>query len=147
MRGFTLLLSVLVASTLLAIGYEIFNLASKNVLLSLSGRESQFAFFSADSGVECALYADIQLDAFASTSPVTEITCGDTPSTFTRSVQGQTFRTEFAITYGSGLNQQCVNVIVTRTDTPKRTTVESYGHNTCDTTSRTRLERAIRATY
>ena len=145
-RAFTLLMSVLIASVLLALGYEIYNLAVKEVKLSSAGRESQFAFFAADTGVECALHADTVLDAFATTSPVTEITCGVDVSPLTREDVGDDFVTSFTFTSGAGKSAQCVDVVVTRSE-PKHTKIESYGHNTCDLLDPMRLERAIRVTY
>jgi Tfp pilus assembly protein PilX len=145
-RGFTLLMSVLISSVLLALGYEIYNLAVKEVTLSSAGRESQFAFFAADTGIECALYADTALDAFATSSTITEITCGALPSVLTRTDDGTDFVTTFSFTSGAGNSAQCVDVVVTRRD-PKRTIIESYGHNTCSLTDPLRLERAIRVTY
>ena len=147
-RAFTLLMSVLISSILLAIGYEIYNLASKEVILSASGRESQFAFFAADTGVECALWADSKLDAFATTSEVTvtQLDCGNVASDLTRQTVGTDYITTFQMTLGGGTHTQCVDVRVTRED-PKRTIIESFGHNTCNVQSKLRLERAIRVTY
>src|SRR6185369_14936182 len=64
-KGFALLFAVLVSSVLLAIGVSIFNLTVKELALSASGRESQFSFYAADTGAECALYWD-----FKATQPV-----------------------------------------------------------------------------
>ncbi|MCR4334258.1 MAG: pilus assembly PilX N-terminal domain-containing protein [Patescibacteria group bacterium] len=58
-RGYTLLFSVLVSSLLLTIGLAILTISKKELLLSSAGRESQFAFYAADTGVECAMYYDI----------------------------------------------------------------------------------------
>ncbi len=145
-RGFTLLMSVLISSILLAIGYEIYNLASKEVILSASGRESQFAFFAADTGIECALWADSKLDAFATTSAETELDCANTVSPLTRQLDGTDYITTFQMTLGGGQHTQCVDVMVTRQD-PKKTIIEAFGRNTCNVQSKIRLERAIRVTY
>lgn len=145
-RGFTLLMSVLIASVLLALGYEIYNLAVKEVTLSSAGRESQFAFFAADTGIECALFSDTKFDAFSTTSPISEITCGVATSSLTRQYVGTSLVTTFGFSLGSGTHTQCVDVRVTR-ETPKRTIIESYGHNTCVLDNPLRLERAIRVTY
>ena len=153
-RGFTLLIAVLVGSVLLALGYSIFNIALKDVILSSSGRESQFAFYAADSGVECALYWDYQQNAFATTSPLTEIACGtgDLPLTtvpLTRSFDplSKTYTTVFSFSLGSASTDACTSVEVTRMENPLRTTVVSSGFNTCVTTNPRRIERAIRAQY
>lgn len=58
-KGFTLLFAVLVSVLVLAVGASIINIALKQVILSGAGRESQFAFYAANSGIECALYWDL----------------------------------------------------------------------------------------
>ncbi len=68
-KGFALLFAVLISSVLLSIGISIFNLTLKELILSSSGRESQFAFYAADTGAECALYWDAKgVDIFATSS-------------------------------------------------------------------------------
>ena len=144
--AFTLLMSVLISSVLLALGYEIYNLAVKDVALSSSGRESQFAFFAADTGIECALWADSKLDAFATSSDIIELNCGTATSTLARETVGTDYITTFDVTTGAGIRTQCTTIVVTREE-PKETTIEAYGHNTCNLLDPLRLERAIRVTY
>ncbi|MFA6158791.1 MAG: hypothetical protein WC763_04200 [Candidatus Paceibacterota bacterium] len=67
-RGFAMLFAVLTSSVLLSIGLSIFSLTVKELALSSAGKESQIAFYAADSGVECALYWDITKAAFATSS-------------------------------------------------------------------------------
>lgn len=67
--GFTLLLAALVASIVISLGAAIFQVARKQVLLSGIGRDSQFAFYAADTAAECALYWDFRHSLFASTTP------------------------------------------------------------------------------
>lgn len=68
-RGFTLLLAALVASVVLALGAAIFQIAQKQLALSSIGRDSQFAFYAADTAAECALYWDFRFDYFAPEPP------------------------------------------------------------------------------
>lgn len=58
-KGFTLLFAVLVSVLVLAVGASIINIALKQTILSGAGRESQYAFYAANSGLECALYWDL----------------------------------------------------------------------------------------
>ncbi len=58
-KGFTLLFAILVSIMILAVGASIINIALKQVVLSGAGRESQFAFYAANTGLECALYWDL----------------------------------------------------------------------------------------
>lgn len=59
-KGFTLLFAILVSVLVLAVGTSIITIALKQVILSGAGRESQFAFYAANTGIECALYWDLQ---------------------------------------------------------------------------------------
>lgn len=68
-RGFTLLLAALVASIVLALGTSIYTLAQKQVMLSSLGRDSQFAFYAADTAAECALYWDFRYGYFGTSTP------------------------------------------------------------------------------
>ena len=68
-RGFTLLLAALIASIVLALGAAIFSIAQKEVTLSSIGRDSQFAFYAADTLAECALYWDFRYGYFGTTTP------------------------------------------------------------------------------
>ncbi len=57
-RGFTLLIAVITASIVLAMGMSILNITLKEFMLSGVARESEMAFFAADAGMECVLYWD-----------------------------------------------------------------------------------------
>lgn len=73
-KGFVLLFSVLVASLVLSVGMSIISIALKQVILSGSGRESQYAFYMANTGAECATYWDLAgntiIDANGNNGPV-----------------------------------------------------------------------------
>jgi len=71
--GFTLLLAALVASVVLALGAAIFQIAQKQLTLSSIGRDSQFAFYAADTAAECALYWDFRFGYYATSTPPTVV--------------------------------------------------------------------------
>ena len=144
-RGFTLLLAVLVSSIMLALGSAIYNIAAKEVILSSSGRDSQYAFYSADSGIECALYWDEKQNAFSSTSAATQMTCAGQTVSMSKSydVPSQTETTNVSFT-----PIPCIDLTVTKQDGATiRTTIQSYGYNTCTASDPRRIERAIRVQY
>lgn len=58
-NGFVILFAILVSSIILLISMGMFNIIQKELVLSSYARESQRAFYAADSALECALYADI----------------------------------------------------------------------------------------
>lgn len=69
-KGFVILFSMLISSLILLITAGIFNVVQKDVVLSSYARESQRAFYAADSALECALYSDligVRLDGSSST--------------------------------------------------------------------------------
>ena len=57
-NGYTLLFAVLVSALVLAIGVSILNTSRKELTLTAGARESEYAFYAADGGYECALYYD-----------------------------------------------------------------------------------------
>jgi hypothetical protein len=59
----------------LVLGLSIAVIVRKSVALSSIGRDSQFAFYMADSGAECALFWDVREEHFDFENPPTEITC------------------------------------------------------------------------
>ena len=71
-RGFALLMSSLVASLLATIGLTLYVLAEKNIRLSATGRESQKAFYAADTGADCALFFNFYHNAFATSTTFTQ---------------------------------------------------------------------------
>lgn len=148
-RGFTLLMAVLVSGILLALGFAIFNIVSKELVLSSSGRESQFAFYAADSGVECALYWDYKENAFSTSTPIQPECSGAVVNDYevTYDSGSDTYTTVFGFSLGENLAGPCVDVTVTRTQNPTRTTLISQGYNTCVTTNPRRIERTIRVQY
>lgn len=57
-RGFTIFFAVLVSSLALAVGLAIYDLLSRELILSQTATQSQYAIYAADTGAECALYWD-----------------------------------------------------------------------------------------
>src|SRR3989344_1182654 len=57
--GYALMLSIVVSSIVLSIGISLLNIVQKELILSATGRDSQFAFYAADAGLECVLYWDL----------------------------------------------------------------------------------------
>lgn len=85
--GFTLFIALIVSSLLLAIGFSLSTIILKQLVFANSGKESQLAFYAADSGAECALYWDRKnidgltdfdgtFTASSTATPFTDIFCG-----------------------------------------------------------------------
>ena len=109
-RGFTLLLSALIVSIVLAIGASISGLAQKELTLSSIGRDSQFAFYTADSGAECALYWDVRHQIFSVENPPDKLKCGGQEASIT--TESNPPSTNFRFRYDS--NGYCADVLVSK---------------------------------
>src|SRR3989344_7753827 len=57
-KGFTLLFAALVGALVLAVGMAILGITIKQLALASASKATQQAFYSADAGIECALYLD-----------------------------------------------------------------------------------------
>lgn len=64
-KGFTLLVAVIFMSVMLSFGLALGSLSYKQQVLASGAIQSQYAFYAADAGLECALYADQQQGLFA----------------------------------------------------------------------------------
>ena len=82
-KGFVLLFAVLISTLVLAVGISMISIALKQVMLSGSGRDSQYAFYVANTGAECATYWDLASSSVFTSSaivPGTGVTCLDNGS-------------------------------------------------------------------
>ncbi len=151
-----MLVAVLITSVFLIISFVVINVALKELILANSAKESQYAFYAADSGTECAVYWDLasSTSKFDPSTPGT-ISCGSqTISTGSQTVP--TIPSQPSLIGGGGANTTSIfNVnfakgcaIVRVTKAPGGvTTVDSRGYNTCSSTSIRRFERGITLTY
>lgn len=141
-QGFTLLFSLLIVSVALSVGMGIFNLIYGQIILSGTGRQSQFAFYVADAGVECAFYWDLQRRAFLQSEYDVDdkIQCGG-QNVDLFNPQGNRFAFNLELEDNS-----CAEVSVDKVG--QDTVIVSQGKSaSCgETTSRT-LQRGLRAEY
>lgn len=159
-QGIALLLAITVTGLLLLVSLAISNIAFRELLLSSTGRESQVAFFAANSGIECALYWDQKhSDIFATSSESVVadpqvLSCGNNDGVeVTSEESGAYYRNSFHFDIQPS---SCAEVIVDKienvTSDPSvmsiHTKIQSRGYNTlCDGISSRKLERAIEVNY
>ncbi|MBI4692295.1 MAG: hypothetical protein HY773_02560 [Candidatus Terrybacteria bacterium] len=136
--GFTLLLSLLVISIVLVTGLSISGVIMKEIMLSGLGRESQIAFYAADTGLECAFYWDVK-KVFNST--IYSIECaGKSISGEMEIIPGISTTTSFTVNLSNGA---CAKIKVDKSN-PPFTTVESRGYNIdCDFLGPRKVERGL----
>jgi Tfp pilus assembly protein PilX len=143
-KGFVILFTILISVIILMIGLGIFSIATRETVLSGTAREAQFAFYAADAGVECALYAET-LDVFNSSGNGGQFPCGAISVT---AVGPNTFTFDVLI---DTVNKTCAHVTVIDGGNSRR--VVSQGYNICDAlgkpakTNPLLVERDLDTTY
>jgi hypothetical protein len=175
-KGFTIFFATLVASLALAIGLAIYDITFRQLDLSLTVVQSEYAIYAADTGAECALYWDAHYtsstnsSAFATSStsgyPTSGIVCGTfdvaahgtPPATYV--AQDATW-TQWAVTSNANAAtttftltfpnySYCEKVEVAKYANGSgsvSTTILSHGYNTCITGSKIQLERELKVSY
>jgi len=175
-KGFVILIAVLLAGIFVVIGASILLISIKELELASGGTQSQYAFYAADTGLDCAFYWDLRHHAFATSTHSDEpapgtMFCGGVDimaqpgSEWLPSYGGSVFKdlgfgpsndnTGNTIFYIRGLypsdssRDDCVMVYITKTDQGNgyKTYIQSRGYNTCDENNPRRVERALKATY
>lgn len=168
-KGFTILVAVVTAGILLIIAMTIGGIALKEQVLSIANKESQIAFYAADTALECAMYWDYSFEKGAFRNDVDGnavlalINCNGA---------GQISPASLAVDSSGGCSatasycylfkldgipvgdpsvagpKTCAVVRIEKETNvqPTKTHIYAYGYNTCDA-SLTRLERGIEAHY
>lgn len=144
-RGFALLIAVIFMSVMLTLGLALGSLGYKQQILASAAIESQHAFYAADAALECALYADQQLNFFVNPGPsvpsggppsfAPRMTCDGSLATFPSAVPNGIVSwsaAEWVITMRLSLDlgTRCADITVNkRTPAPARTFIFSQGYN------------------
>jgi hypothetical protein len=151
-RGVTLLIAVILSSVVLSVALALLDISYKQILLASSAKQSQYAFYSADSVMECGLYWDQQKDAFdfTATSYLTSgISCSDPSGTAhtivpTTSLSGTT-RTS-VVTIPCTPSGTAGTVTIYKAPNGD-TSIFATGYSTCDASDPRRIERGLKVTY
>ncbi len=145
-KGFVILFVVMISSIILAITISVANISFKEIKFSTSAKDTNDAFFAADTGAECALFYDkLSENKFPTEGPAQIITCANisiTP-TFSAGVYN------FIIANLGSTGQSCVKVTVDKSVSP--TVIISKGYNvgdaSCNSSSSSRVERQLELSY
>ena len=148
--GFVLLFAVTLSAILLSVALGVLNIAFKEVKFSTSAKDTNDAFFAADTGIECAEYNDKSTSSiFTTSSPSTQyIICLGNNNV---QVTGPSPVWKFIISGLGSSGKGCAIVTVDKTQQTV-TTVTSDGYNnggssnTCSPTSNT-VQREVQSTY
>lgn len=145
-RGFALLIALILTSVVLALGMALLDIAYKQVLLSSSAKNSQYAFYNADSALECALYYDQQQGAFYyGTTYAGSVQCGNLNVTNFAANQDSSQRTTvFSVPCAGGGTSADVTVVKQSSGS---TNIYANGYSSCLAANTTRIERGLKAKY
>lgn len=143
-RGFTLLIALIVTSVLVSIGLALIDVAYKQVLLASTAKNSQIAFYNADSALECGLFYDQRFNAFSPNSVATSsIRCAGQNVTVAQSGT-PTQRTSIFSIPCSPSNSAQVTVIK---NTSGETAIYANGYSSCIAADARRVERGLKIIY
>ena len=152
-RGFALLIATVLSSVALAVGLAVTDIVYRQVVLSSAAKQSQYAFYAADSALECALYFDQQQGTFAyQASPPgsTSISCaasgGVVPISFAITEPSATILRFSSDWFSAAAPPACARLTVLKSSTGAAD-IFAEGVNTCDLSSNRAIERGIRVSY
>ncbi len=142
-------MTLLYITAALSIGFAVALLVMGEVGLSGTGRESQYAFYAADFGAECALYWDLKHpntaeSVFAVPPPTlpysVSISCGgfDWQAIYTDPNK--------YLFFSSLDNGTCVNVTVEKLQ-GGGARITALGHNICPPQTGRQIERGLQVSY
>lgn len=146
-RGFTLLIAVVLSSVIVSVSLALLDITYKQVTLASAAAQSQYAFYNADTALECALYFDQKSNAFDYYTPLSSssITCAELPvQDYATSLSGGVISTTFTLPCANGGSRGNVTV---RKSSTGATSIFANGYNTCTVDDVRRIERGIKATY
>ena len=147
-RGFTLLVALIFTSVILSVGLALSDVAYKQSILVAASRQSEFAFYNADSALECALEQDQVFDTFdyASGATTGSFVCEGQTVNYVNPVSSPTRTATFSIPCAAGGSNANVTVYKKASGSPT-TNFYANGFNDCDPTDVQRLERGLQAKY
>jgi len=172
-KGFLLVISIMIAAVVLTVGLGMASITYKELIIASYSKESQKAFYAADSGIECALYWDLRWNgnqsAFATSTVIasksTDIpkcnnvtlpdSSGTSPASWPFSSNNNDATTNFQFSLSDNeLGEPFVEVTIAKVAQQPIanplvvvTTITSRGFNVKDSANLRRVNRTIVKTY
>ena len=148
-NGYALLITVVIISIILIIATGLSSATTKQLILSSSAKDSETAFYQADTASECALYADYKGKVFnkeygatgelISTTLLPTFNCGSQNMIVAGSSDDYTIMPS-----DENSNSPCFRISVLRNGA---TTINASGYNICDKSNIRTVERTIQISY
>lgn len=139
-RGYALMFTLLIISLIIAITSGVALTLSKNIILANTARESQEAFYQADTAGECALFASrfLDFDDYVSNNYLFE--CGNLSLDVDSMVANKYILSDSSVL---GTQDPCFTIEIDKTSSP--TIVKAKGYNACG--GNDVVERGIEISY
>jgi len=154
-RGVALLFSVMLSSVLLTIVLGVLSIVLKELSFSTSAKDTNKAFFAADSALECALfYNDGTVFIDGGIAQISCVEGSNIPVVSVSTTEPYLKKYQFSVVgLSSDTNAACANVLVVVDESPVGGGIEitSKGYNadqsgSCDQSGRSNSERVLQAT-
>ncbi|MEK7228160.1 MAG: hypothetical protein AAB681_02285 [Patescibacteria group bacterium] len=147
--GFAMLFTVLIVSLILSITLSISNITFKQTILSSLAKDSQIAFYQADTAIECGMLYDTTLSFPVGTDPssvVSPIFCGNDRFVIDTS-QSSVDYLLFTQVVGAQTDP-CSTILFDKktNEIENEAIVQGLGYNTCTASAR-QVQRALQVTY
>lgn len=141
-KGYAILFTIVIVSAISVITAGITNATYKQLILSSLAKDSQTAFYQADTAGDCALYAEMILGAIPSNITTTggAWSCGNTSLNVVPKTPSSSGYDISPINPDS--SSPCFRISVTKTITS--TAVSAKGYNICNTNNIRTVEREIK---
>lgn len=137
-------MTLLYITAALSVGIGVASLVGGEIGLSGTGRDSQFAFYAADFGAECALYWDLKHGVFIVPTPE-----NGAPDQFSIRCGGNTLTVRYIgsnIFIFSSPTGICTDATFERLE-GGAARITSRGYNICQGQAGRRVERGLEVTY
>lgn len=146
-NGYAILFAVVMISIISMLAIGLSSSSYKQLVLSLLAKDSQTAFFQADTATECALYADniiTMTSAYGTWYCGKDLISNDIPFT----VSAGSGPDDYELNPTNAGSGPCFEMSITKTGvSPVETTIKSRGYNSCDLGSPRTVEREIEVKY
>lgn len=151
-KGYAILFAVVITSIISVIVAGISNLTYKQLILSSLVKDSQQAFYMADTAIECALYAHFMKgDNYDGATVANTWHCGQRykdDAHFTLKFQGATENVSYKLEHENyNENTPCYEFNVDRDSIPDEVHIRARGYNICNKKLLRTVQREIEVYY
>jgi Tfp pilus assembly protein PilE len=143
-KGFALIFTIMIVSVVSIVSAGIINSSYKQLILSSLAKDSQVAFYMADTASDCALYADL-VEIYNGTFNITGSTwncAGYSLRVINLGVGGYNL---LSPTSAASSGEPCFDIYITKN--AGNTEISARGYNTCNKSSPRVVEREIEVNY